>query len=760
MTLKPSKIMAATLSVMMFASLLTGCGKTDGNSGGEAAGGQTSADASQTAGGSDSGTDTSSAVDMTGGFINADWTYGQVSVGGGGFVTGVFSTPEKDVWYARTDVGGAYYRTPETGGKWASMNYWVSADDRGLLGVDGLAFDPQAPNKVYMLLGTEYFSDGRTVVAISEDYGKSIKTVDVTDMIKVHGNGMGRGNGERIAVDPNNGSIIFAGGRTGGMIKSTDGGYHWEAVSSFPITSTPNANGINAILFDPSSAKDGATQKIYASVSAKGDEAGNLFVSEDAGATWSKLPNSITDHMVQRMKLDSKGNLYVCYINNEGPWNCALGMIYKYGTDGSAEIISPTADSFGDILIDPADDNRLIAVTSGQWKAQSNGAFGDVFYTSTDGGKNWRNVLESMEMDTNGMPWVEGCAIHWCSCLALDPFNTDRIMVNSGNGIFSCDNIWDDTPKLYFDSLGLEETVPFDIITMEGFPLITAVGDYDGYVHEDIFTPAARHKDMIGSTSSITIAAQNRDLWAKAGGSENEMILTYTTDGGKTWSRIANPPEAGKKFYQGKVALNADGSVLVWSPSNSMKSYWTDNWGETWNTVEGLTGQDNYIIGDPNNASYMYCGGSGSVAVSSDGGKTFSRNSQISPSFKRLCVDPHNEGTFYIANGAGLLVSNDYGKTAEMVPNIKYCEAVGLGKAKNDGDPLVIYVWGTPMDAEKPGLYMSEDQGGTWKQVNDDAHQFGGTGNGVFVSGDMNVYGRCYMSTVGLGIIYCDKIEK
>ena len=60
----------------------------------------------------------------------------------------------------------------------------------------------------------------------------------------------------------------------------------------------------------------------------------------------------------------------------------------------------------------------------------------------------------------------------------------------------------------------------------------------------------------------------------------------------------------------------------------------------------------------------------GSIATSSDGGKTFARNSQISPSFKRLCVDPHNEGTFYIANGAGLLVSKDYGKTAEMVPNI------------------------------------------------------------------------------------------
>ncbi len=755
MNVKLKKIAAVFLSAFVCVSMLAGCNKEgdtpDSGSGAEAIS-ETNASADTAA--------KANAVSTAGGYVNPDWTYGQVAVGGGGFVTGVFSTPEEGVYYAKTDVGGAYYRTPETGGKWVSMNYWVTADDRGLLGVDGLAYDPQAPNRVFLLLGTDYFSGGKTVVAVSEDYGKTISIVDVTDKIKVHGNGMGRGNGERIAVDPNNGNIIFAGGRTGGMIKSTDGGYTWEPVSSFPVASTTNGNGINCILFDPSTAKDGVTQKLYASVSEKGKDEGNLFVSEDAGATWSKLSGSINDHMVQRMKLDSKGNLYVCYINNEGPWNCALGMIYRYGTDGSAEEISPTKDSYGDILIDPNDDNRLIAVTSGQWKGQSNGAFGDVFYTSTDGGKNWHNVLESMEMDTNGMPWVEGCAIHWCSCLALDPFNTSKIMVNSGNGIFSCDNIWDETPKFYFDALGIEETVPSDIITMEDYPLISAVYDYDGYVHEDIFTPATRHQDMIGSTTSMTIAAQNRDLWAKVGNNDKEMLLTYTTDAGKTWNKITNSPEAGKIYYGGKIALNADGSVLVWSPENAIKAFWTSDWGKTWNETEGVTGGKVYVIGDPSNADYVYACGKSALYVSSDGGKTYERNSAIAPSYQRICVDPHNEGTVYIANGAGLLVSKDHGKTAELVNGIKYCEAVGLGKAKNDGDPLVIYVWGTPTEAEKPGLYMSEDQGGTWVQVNDDAHQFGGTGNAVFVSGDMNVYGRCYMSTVGLGIVYCDKIEK
>ena len=35
----------------------------------------------------------------------------------------------------------------------------------------------------------------------------------------------------------------------------------------------------------------------------------------------------------------------------------------------------------------------------------------------------------------------------------------------------------------------------------------------------------------------------------------------------------------------------------------------------------------------------------------------------------------------------------------------------------------------------------------------------GGPGNGYFVVGDMNKYGRVYMSTVGLGIVYGDLVQ-
>ena len=53
-------------------------------------------------------------------YINNDWTYGQVAMGGGGFVSGVFSTTEEGLYYCRTDVGGAYRYDSDTE-RWVSL---------------------------------------------------------------------------------------------------------------------------------------------------------------------------------------------------------------------------------------------------------------------------------------------------------------------------------------------------------------------------------------------------------------------------------------------------------------------------------------------------------------------------------------------------------------------------------------------------------------------------------------------------------------
>lgn len=740
MATKFNRAFAAAASVMMCFSLLSGCGGNTSSSEGES-----------NVNSESSGTQQDTVVDT-------GWTYGQVAVGGGGFVTGVFSTCEEGVYYARTDVGGAY-RWDNTKNMWVSLNYWVSEADVGLMGISAIAVDPKNAAKVYLLAGTDYFSGGKTCLLKSDDYGETFTVIELTSMIKVHGNGMGRGNGERLAIDPNNSNIIFAGGNTGGMIKSTDGGLTWNPVSSFPVTHTSNQNGINCITFDHTSVSGGASKRIYASVSQKGE---NLFVSEDGGETWNPVKNAVSDLMPYRIKLDSDGDMYVVYGNSEGPWGNTSGAVYKYSSsDGTATNIAPGTTPFGDIVIDPKDDDRLVLCTTTTWMQQPNGAHGDVFYTSTDGGETWDNLLDTMTLTTNGMDWIEDCAIHWCCSLAMNPFNADEIMVTSGNGIFACDNIWDEAPEFYFNAEGIEETVPMDIISLPDYPLVSAALDYDGFVHESIYTSGARHKDKFGSTTSITIAAQNRDYWAKVGGTESEQLLTYTTDGGETWTKIKNKPDSSKTFMNGSVAFNADGSRLIWSPENGHFPFYTEDFGETWTQCEDIMGQGLYIIGDSIDANYVYAYGNEKIYVSSDGGKSFEKKgTDLFLMGDRLAVSPTEAGTFYLPAGAGLYKTTDHGETFTRIDTVKACQSVSLGKAKNDGDPYVIYVYGTVADNDATGIYMSEDEGATWTRINDDAHQFGGTGNGGWISGDMNTYGRCYMSTVGLGIVYCDKKEK
>lgn len=71
----------------------------------------------------------------------------------------------------------------------------------------------------------------------SSDYGQTFTTVTLP--FKVGGNMPGRGMGERLAIDPNKGSILFLGARSGnGLWKSTDYGSTWAKVTAFPNAGT------------------------------------------------------------------------------------------------------------------------------------------------------------------------------------------------------------------------------------------------------------------------------------------------------------------------------------------------------------------------------------------------------------------------------------------------------------------------------------------------------------------------------------------
>lgn len=750
--MKYRKITAVILAVAT-AICAAGCNGND-NSGTSSSGDVTSSgsgDSSMTSDNTTSGGNS--------GTPQAQFTFSQVAMGGGGFVSGVFATSEEGLYYARTDVGGSYRYNKDTQ-KWEAMSYDISEEDRGLLGIDGLAFGEKDPNKVYMLAGTEYFSNGLTCLLYSDDYGKTWNRTDLTEMIKAHGNGMGRGNGERIAVDPKNSDIVYVGGRTGGMVKSTDGGKTFTALDMGTNTSTSNGNGICSIIIDPKSGDDSACTTIYAAISRTQED--NLYKSTDGGATWNPVADAPKGFFTQRMKYNGDGKIAITYASAEGPWNnnrTSGGIRLLDMSNDTFTDITPVKKSYGDIVIDPANPDRMVACTENIYVPQPNGQFGDEFYVTTDGGKNWTLLNEKMKMSDGGVEWISTASMHWCSSMAIDPNNTNKVMVVSGNGIFTCDNIWDENPEFYFFSKGIEETVPYDIISIPGGKLVSVIGDYDGFAQDNAEEYGVVHSSVAGSMTGLAVAAKATDTWVKCGGDEEKPGFWYTLDAGKTWNNVKySPLESKKVAYGGYVGVSADGKRFFWAPGNDSSIYYSDDLGKTWTKSEGGVGAKK-IICDPVNPDYVYAASGGAFFYSEDGGKTFTQNMTLSIfTAARPVVAPSKEGVVYYP-AMGLQVSTDYGKTFTRMDTLAACMAVGLGKGKTDSDPYTIFVWGKPTNDDPMGLYWSEDEGKTWSRANDDEHQFGGPGNGYFVAGDMNTYGRVYMSTVGLGVVYGDLVQ-
>lgn len=683
----------------------------------------------------------------------ADYDWNNVAIGGGGFVSAIItSKTEQNLVYARTDVGGAY-RWDASTSSWISLLDWVSDDEVGYLGVESLAIDPQAPNKVYMLVGISYFNGGKTAILRSDDYGNTFTITDVTNQFKAHGNGMGRQTGEKLVVDPNNSNILYCGTRWNGLFKSTDAGATWSRVNSLNVTTTPNENGISLVILDGSSVSGGATQRIIVGVSRSGST--NMYLSDDSGQTFSAIPGATTTYMPHRAAMANNGDLYITYGNGAGPhahWSVPepmdQGQIWKYNiSSGVWTNITPSGytNAFGGISVDPNNPNRMVASTINTYLPQ-NGAWGERIFLSTNGGSTWIDVIDrGFNLDPNGNNWIAGNAIHWAGSLEFDPFDSKKVWVTSGNGIFRTEDI-DATLNVWkFQVKGLEETVPLGVESIPNGPVISVIGDYDGFRHTDVTQYVPRHNPSMGTTTGLAVAAQNTSKIVRVGNS-----MYYSTDMGISWNQCS------LKGPQGQVTISADGNTFLHCPSGSNKTYRSTNNGNSWFASSGLNISDARPLGDPVNPNkfYVYNPTNGAILVSTNGGSSFSgAGSTGNGGSKVIRVAPGREGDLWVPlYGGGLARSTNSGQSFSTISGVSYCGAVGFGKEASGSSYPTIYIWGTVNNVK--GLFRSTDQGASWVRVNDDAHEYGGPGNGQFVVGDMNVFGRVYMSTAGRGIVY------
>ncbi len=717
--------------------------------------------------------------------------------GGGGFIPGIiFSTRQPNLIYARTDIGGAYRWDPATS-NWIPLLDWIGSNDWNLSGVESIAADPIDPRRVYLAVGTytNEWTNQNGAILRSFNYGQTFQRFDLP--FKVGGNMPGRNMGERLAIDPNNNSVLYLGARSGnGLWRSADSGQTWSKVTSFPNPGTyfPDASssytrdliGVVWVTFDPHTlGSDGTTQTIYVGVADLGN---SVYRSTDGGKTWAAVPGQPTGFLPHHGKLASNGMLYISYSNGAGPYDGSSGDVWKFDTSASTWTrVSPVPSTdtgndyfgYGGLTVDAQNPNIIMVAALNSWWPDT------ILFRSLDGGATWNriwnwgpwpSIIPNYTLSYASVaPWLtfggppspctpqdhsaSSCPqptpkLGWMvGSLEIDPFNSDHVLYGTGATMFGTDNLtaWDTGGQIQISvkAVGVEETSVQDLISPPaGAHLISAVGDIGGFTHNDLNSASVMHTNPVFSTTtSVDFAETVPSFVVRVGyGGAN---IAFSTDGGANWSPASSPPGGASG---GTVAAAADGSRVLWSSGPG--AFFSTDHGTTWTASNGIPAGTR-IRADRVNPTKFYGFANGTFYVSTDGGVTFVASSAVLPSvgsayFKTV---PGHEGDIWLAAGSsGLWHSINSGTSFTQVSQVTSADNIGFGMPAPQQKYVALY--SSANVSGVAGLYRSDDGGITWVRINDNKHQYASTS--ASITGDPRVYGRVYVTTNGRGIIYGD----
>ena len=508
--------------------------------------------------------------DGNGGTTVVDPTWQDLKVGGGGFVRGLDIAPNGTM-VARTDTNGAYLWNGTSWVQLVTASSMPAAFDftAGGQGVYEIQIAASNTNIFYM----QY--DG--YIFVSTNQGTTWTQTTFAQQTADSSNDSYGQVGQKMAIDPNNPNIVYAGTETAGMFVTTNGGTTWTSVSAVPVGS---GAGITGILFDPAlgGMVNGVTQTIFASSNGHG-----VYESTNGGGTWTALTGGPTD--VEYAAVSSTGVYYAVGDSNSSLWSYANG---KW-----TELLSNT-QSIQSVAVNPSNPNEVVVETPG-------GGI-DVSY---NGGSTWSGWYYSNPVSTD-IPWETNANISASGKsngtymdvggLAFNPLVANQIIASGGTGVWNAsvptsgtaasNGSWE---TFNDESVGIENLVATEIIAPPGGNPILASWDRPFF---EITNPNAYpstygpvNSDNIVAGWSVDYASSNpsfivglADWW----GSEESG---YSTNGGQTWTNFATDiPGAGSSFMGGTIAASTPQNI-IWAPAQGNQPYYTLNGGTTWSPI-------------------------------------------------------------------------------------------------------------------------------------------------------------------------------
>lgn len=356
-------------------------------------------------------------------------------------------------------------------------------------------------------------------------------------------NNWGRTSGRinAIAISPADPKIVLLGAATGGVWRSEDGGETFNPVSDNHVDLA-----VGYLAFAPSN-----PNIVYAGMGDvdNGYLGTGVLKSTDAGKTWQRVSNSTLP---------------------------APGMIMR-------------------LEVDPTDANRVYAA---QFVRLSNGsAFSSGFWSSTDGGVNWRRTLIGLPRD-----------------MVLSPANPQTIYV----GIVRVDQVGNPPPGIYRSTNG-------------------------GDTWTAVYTPFPTSTRDV--RVAVTPTAPN-NVYVYAGGTNAqgafETRFATSEDGGTTWTSraVTNQIDPNQFTYNNFLAVDPQNTNTIYVGSRDV--YKSTNGGMTWaNLNNNFTLADRYqptrsnahpdqqsLAFLPDNPNTFFVGNDGGLYKTTDGGRTFVAKNQ------------------------------------------------------------------------------------------------------------------------------------
>lgn len=712
-----------------------------------------------------------------------------IAVGAGGFITGYSTDIRGDTRVVRTDVYGAYIWQNDQQ-QWAQLvtSSAMPAEDRVQNGMNEGVFEitvaPSDPNRLYMMVkGRVYRSDDR---------GRSWRraTPGWPFPFWFDPNSEFRHYGPFMAVSPIDSNLVFIGAPANGLWRSGDGGANWTKITSVrdpaDLRSQEYLQTPGVVIWFEKGPSGQYTGRIWAM-----SPGSPVTVSSDSGYTFTPLVSSNAQQPSNLKQgafapdgtffgVDQEGASVWRYRNGQwlrigakqaglAPWyrlaavaaNPRTGAIFVFdeggvgfrSTDngnswrfldhrsraGSGDppwlrVSNQTYFATGSVVFDPIVPDRLwITAGTGVYYADVTSSTTQVMWTSMS-----RGIEELVANDVIQAP------------------GQPALLAAADFGIHVKDDL-----NAFSTTYGPRERV------------LAAAQQLD-------WTPAAPGF-VVTNSSDTNIFCCSED--------GNAVMAGYSVDSGRSWTKFATlptPPGTSDsdpwRMSFGTIAVASDNpDNIVWAPSRNRSPFYTTDRGRTWSRVvlpgERLpfTGShDNYWIqrktlaadrARPGVFYLVHSGDAGNTALTglwrtTNGGAQWQKvySGEIAPNSRyaaKLRAVPGQGGHLFFTSGVTegdtrLRRSQNGGSSWQVLSDITNVDDVAFGKAAAGASYPTIFLSGRVRGAY--GIWRSTDNAKTWLRVG--GFPVGSLDQVTVMDADKDVFGRVFIGYRGSGWLY------